>query len=191
MQASIGGRWHTDLAGKRLELFRELLPTARRLAVMADFSVLASILERDGLRAASEKIGVDVFGADIKETNDIGPAVQALDGRADAIYVPPNRLANANRVLINERALAARLPSMFGFREYVEAGGLFSYGPNTDGMFRRAADYVDKILRGAKPADLPVEQPTAFDLIVNLKTAKALGLLVPPTFLARADQVIE
>ena len=125
------------------------------------------------------------------EREDIAPAFEALKGRAEALYVAIDPLVNTNRIRINTLALAARLPTMHGSREYVEAGGLMSYGPNFPDLFRRAADYVDKILRGAKPADLPVEQPTKFELVINLKTAKALGLDVPPTLLARADEVIE
>jgi putative ABC transport system substrate-binding protein len=105
--------------------------------------------------------------------------------------VPANPFANTNRILINELALAAKLPTVHGFRQYVETGGLMSYGPNTPDLFRRAGDYVDRILRGAKPADIPIEQPTKFDLTINLRIAKALGLTVPPTLLARADEVIE
>ena len=116
---------------------------------------------------------------------------ETLTSRTDALYVPADPLVNSNRIRINTLALGARLPTMFGIREYVEAGGLISYGPNIPDLFRRAAEYVDKILRGAKPADLPVEQPTKFDLVINLTTAKALGLTVPPTVLARADEVIE
>ena len=182
----------TDLAGKRLELLREVVPGIRRLAIMADFGLPASVLELDGIQAAAKTLGgPEVIKSEIRQVDDIAPALDRLKGRAEALYVPANLLANANRVRINELALAARLPTMFGFREYVESGGLMSYGPNTQELFRRAADYVDKILRGAKPADIPVEQPTKFDLIVNLKTAKALGLEVPQTLLARADEVIE
>jgi putative ABC transport system substrate-binding protein len=128
---------------------------------------------------------------EIKGVDDLVPAFEALKGRIEALYVQANPLANANRVRINELALGARLPTLHGFRQYVETGGLMSYGPNTPDLFRRAGDYVDKILRGAKPADMPVEQPTKFDLIVNLKTAKALGIDIPSTLLTRADEVIE
>ena len=114
-----------------------------------------------------------------------------LKNRAQAVYVVNEPLTITNRALINTLALAARLPTMHGSREQVEAGGLISYAANFRDLFRRAADYVDKILRGAKPADIPVEQPTKFDLVINLTTAKALGLTVPPTLLARADEVIE
>jgi putative ABC transport system substrate-binding protein len=122
---------------------------------------------------------------------DIASAFDALKGRADALYVCADPLVNANRVRINTLALGVRLPTMHGYREYVEAGGLISYGPNIPNLFQRAAEFVDKILRGAKPADLPVEQPTKFDLIFNLTTAKALGLTIPESFLVRADEVIE
>ena len=122
---------------------------------------------------------------------DLTPAFEALKGGADSLYVSGGPLISANRIEINTLANAARLPTMHGERAYVEAGGLMSYGPNFPDLFRRAADYVDKILRGAKPADIPVEQPTKFDLVINLKTAKVLGLEVPPMLLARADEVIE
>jgi putative ABC transport system substrate-binding protein len=181
----------TDLAGKRLEVLREVVPGIRRLAVMADFRLHESVLEMEGLQAATKTLGLDATRSEIGQADDIAPAFETLKGRVHALYVPANRLANTNRVRINELALGARLPTMFGFREYIESGGLISYGPNTAELFRRAGDYVDKILHGAKPADLPVEQPTNFDLIVNLKTAKALGLELPPTLLARADEVIE
>ena len=128
---------------------------------------------------------------EIRRAQDIAPAFEALKGRADALYVCIDPLMNTNRIRINTLALGARLPTMYGLREYVEAGGLMSYGPNFPDLYRRAADYVDKILRGAKPADMPVEQPTKFDLVINLTTAKALGLEIPPTLLARADEVIE
>jgi putative ABC transport system substrate-binding protein len=135
--------------------------------------------------------GIEVVTLEIRRAEDIGPAFDALKGRADALYICSDPLVNANRVRINTLALAGRLPTMHGFREYVDAGGLMSYGPNFLDLYRRAAELVDKILRGAKPADLPVEQPTKFDLVINLTTAKALGLEMPPMLLARADEVIE
>jgi putative tryptophan/tyrosine transport system substrate-binding protein len=162
------------------------------LAVMADFDLPASVIELEGLQAAAKTLGgPEIIKSDIRQADDIAPALIGLKGGAEALYVPANLLANANRVRINELAISTRLPAMFDFREYVESGGLISYGPNTADLFRRAAEHVDKILRGAKPADIPVEQPTKFDLILNLKTAKALGLDIPPTLLARADEVIE
>jgi putative ABC transport system substrate-binding protein len=136
-------------------------------------------------------VGLEVTTYEIRRADDIAPAFEALKDRADALYLCPDPLLNTNRTLINILAVGARLPTMHGVREYVEAGGLMSYGPNLPNHFRRAADFVDKILRGAKPAEIPVEQPTKFDLIINLTTAKALGLEVPPTLLARADEVIE
>jgi putative tryptophan/tyrosine transport system substrate-binding protein len=119
------------------------------------------------------------------------PAFEVLKGHADALYVGPDALIVANRVRLNILTLTNRLPTIFGARELVEIGGLLSYGPSFPDLFRRAGDYVDKILRGTKPADIPVEQPTKFDLVVNLITAKALGVEVPATLLARADEVIE
>jgi ABC-type uncharacterized transport system substrate-binding protein len=149
------------------------------------------MLEMHETAAAAGALGIEVAPLEIRRTDDIAPKFAALEGRADALYVVGDPLANFNRVRVNTFALVARLPTMNGQREYVEAGGLMSYGPNFLDMNRRAADYVDKILRGAKPADIPVEQPTKFDLILNLTTAKALGVTVPATLLARADEVIE
>jgi putative ABC transport system substrate-binding protein len=128
---------------------------------------------------------------EIRRAQDLAPAFESLKSRADALYVCTDALANTNRIRINIAALGERLPTMHGSRDYVEAGGLMSYGPNFPDMFRRTADYVDKILRGAKPGDLPVEQPTKFDLVVNLTTAKALGLDVPLHIQQLADEVIE
>ena len=181
----------TDLAGKRLELLREVVPGLRRLAIMANVGNPASVLEMGEAQATARTLGLEVTTSEIRRAEDIAPAFEALKGRADALYVCADPLVNTNRIRINTLALGARLPTMYGFREYVEAGGLMSYGPNLPDLFRRAADFVDKILRGAKPADIPVEQPTKFDLVINLTTAKALGLDVPPTLLARADEVIE
>jgi putative ABC transport system substrate-binding protein len=140
---------------------------------------------------AARTLGYEAITLEIRRTEDIAPAFETLRDRADAIYVVIDALVVINRVSINTLALNARLPTILGNQESVEAGGLISYGPNFPELWRRCADYTDKILRGARPADLPVEQPTKFDLIINLKTAKALGLAVPGTVLARADAVIE
>ena len=143
------------------------------------------------VQSAARTLGIEVVAPEIRRAEDIASAFEALKGRAEAIYVASDPLFNSNRVRITTLALGLRLPAQYTFREYVEAGGLMSYGPSFPDLFRRAAEYIDKILRGAKPADLPVEQPTKFDLVINLTTAKALGLTVPSTLLARADQVIE
>ena len=181
----------TDIAGKKLELLREVVHGLGRLAIMGNVGNPAVVLEMGEVQAAAATLGLEVHTLEIRQAQDITPAFEALKGRADALYVCIDALVNANRIRINTSALGARLPTMHGSRDYVEAGGLISYGPNTPNQFRRAADYVDKILRGAKPGDIPVEQPTKSDLVVNLTTAKALGIEVPPTLLARADEVIE
>ena len=181
----------TDLATKRLQLLREVVPDLRRLAMMANAGYPAAVLEESEVQAAAHTLGLEVATLEIRQAEDIAPAFEALQARADALYVVSEPLVNTYRIRVNNLALGARLPTMHGFRELVEAGGLMSYGPNFPDLYRRAADYVDKILRGAKPAELPVEQPTKFDLVINLTTAKALGLEVPPTLLARADEVIE
>jgi ABC-type uncharacterized transport system substrate-binding protein len=149
------------------------------------------VLDMREVQVAARTLGLDVITLEIRRGEDIVPAFEALNGRAEALYVVIDPLINTNRTRINILALGARLPTMHGTREYVEAGGLMSYGPNFPDLFRRAGDYVDKILKGVKPADIPVEQPTKFDLVVNLTTARALGIEVPPTLLARADEVIE
>jgi putative tryptophan/tyrosine transport system substrate-binding protein len=181
----------TDLPGKRLELLREVLPSLRQLAIMANVDYPEAVLEMRDVQAISKTLGLEVATVEIRRAEDISPAFEALKGRADALYVITDALVSTNRIRINTFALAARLPTMHGVREYVEAGGLMSYGADYSDLFRRAGDYVGKILRGAKPADIPVEQPTKFDLVVNLITAEALGLTVPPSLLARADEVIE
>ena len=180
-----------DTAGKRLELLREFVPHLGRLAIMANVDAAGAILERREIQATAHTLGLEVANLEIRQTDDIAAAIEALKGHADALYVATDPLVFTNRVRINSLAQDARLPTIYGGREYVEAGGLMSYGPSYTDLFRRAADYVDKILRGTKPGDIPVEQPTRFELIVNLKTAKALGLNVSPTLLARADEVIE
>jgi putative ABC transport system substrate-binding protein len=180
-----------DIASKRLELLREVVPNLRRLAIMANISGPIGVLEMGQVQIAARMLGLEVVPAEIRRVDDIAPAIEALKGRADALYVVSEPLVNTNRIRLNTLALGARLPTMHGGRDYVEAGGLMSYGANFTDLWRRAGDFVDKILRGAKPADLPVEQPTKFDLFVNLKTTKALGLTIPEAFLVRADGLIE
>ena len=172
-------------------MLREAVPDLRRLAIMANVGNPINVLELGEVQAAARALGLEVITSELRRAEDISPAFDALKGRADALYVCSDPLVNTHRIRVNTLALAARLPTMHFFREYVEAGGLMSYGPNLLDLLRRAADYVDKILRGAKPGDIPVEQPTKFDLIINLTTAKALGLTIPEPFLLRADEVIE
>jgi putative ABC transport system substrate-binding protein len=180
-----------ELAGKRLEILREIVPNLQRLAIMGNVGNPFTVLELGEVQAAARTLGLEVVMLEIRRAQDLAPAFNALKSRADALYVCTDALANTNRIRINIAAVGERLPTMHGSRDYVEAGGLMSYGPKFPDMFRRSADYVDRILRGAKPGDLPVEQPTKFDLVLNLTTAKALRLEVPPTLLAIADEVIE
>ena len=155
----------TDLAGKRLELLREIVPSLRQLAIMANADNPAAMLEMAEVQATARTLGLEVTTLEIRRAEDIAPAFEALKGRAGALYVCGDPLTTTNRVRINTLALAARLPMMYGVGEYVEAGGLMSYGPNFQDLWRHAGDLVDKILRGAKPAEIPVEQPTKFDLV--------------------------
>ena len=181
----------TDIAVKRLELLREIVPGLRRLAILLNPANPASRLERDEVLMAARTLGLDGSIFEFRRIEDLAPAFEALRGQAEALYVCLDPLLTVNRIGINTLAASARLPTTHGTRELVEAGGLMSYGPNFPDLWRRAGDYVDKILRGAKPADIPVEQPTKFDLVINLTTAKALGLTIPPTLLAIANEVIE
>jgi putative tryptophan/tyrosine transport system substrate-binding protein len=180
-----------DLASKRLELLREVVPNLRRVAIMGNVSNSAAVLESLEVRAAAATLGLDAPAIEIRQSEDIAAAFEALKGRADALYVISEPLMNTNRVRINTLALGARLPTMHGFREYVEAGALMSYGTSISGQYRQAADYVDKILRGTKPGDIPVAQPTKFEFVINLTTANVLGLTIPPGVLTIADEVIE
>jgi putative ABC transport system substrate-binding protein len=181
----------TDAVGKRLELLRELVPALRRLAIMANTGNASAGLDMREAETTARALGLESVTSEVHRHEDIAPAFEPLKGRVDALYVCNDPLMTTNRVRINTLALGARLPTAYGNREYVEAGGLMSYGANFLDLYRRTAELVDKVLRGAKPADLPVEQPIKFDLIINQITAKALGLEVPPTLLARADEVIE
>jgi ABC-type uncharacterized transport system substrate-binding protein len=181
----------TDIAGKRLQLLSEVVPRLRRLAVIADANFPEGVREIGEVQAAARTLGLEVATHEIRRPEDIAPAFEAIRDRADALYVVVNALFNANRTRILTLALIARLPMILNTRDFVQAGALISYGPAFPAVFRRAAEYVDKILRGAKPGDLPVEQATKFDLVINLTTAKALGLTIPESFLLRADEVIE
>jgi putative tryptophan/tyrosine transport system substrate-binding protein len=180
-----------DLAGKRLELLREAIPGLRRFATLANVGYPAALVELGEVRAAARTLGLEVEVLGIRRTEDIAPAFGTLTSEAQALYLCGDSLVSANRGRINALAMGARLPTIYDNRGYLESGGLMSYGPNFPDLFRGAADFVDKILRGAKPGDLPVEQPTKFDLVINLTTAKALGLTIPESFLLRADEVIE
>jgi len=182
---------NADLTGKRFELLHEIVPNLRRLAVLFNGNNLAYKLETDIVRAAAIPLGLEVLAAEIRSGDDIAPTFATIATNADALFVVGEPLTFTHRTRINTLALAARLPTTYSTRGHVEAGGLMSYGPNFPALFRRAADYVHKILLGAKPSDLPVEQPTSYDLIVNLTTAKALGHQIPESFLLRADEVIE
>ena len=182
---------HHDLVGKRLEMLHEVVSGLRRLAIMANAGNPANVREMGEVQTAAGTLGLEAATLEIRRAEDIAAAFAMLKDGADALYVAADPLIGSNRVRINTLALATRLPTMHGARDYVEAGGLMSYAPNFPDLFRRAGDLVDKILRGAKPTDLPVEQPTKFDLVINLTTAKALGLKIPEEFLLRADEVIE
>jgi putative tryptophan/tyrosine transport system substrate-binding protein len=180
-----------DLAGGRLEILHEVVARLRRLAILANVDFAESVLEMGEVEAAARKLGIEVVKLEIRRTEDIAPAFEALRHQVDALYVVVDGLVSANRTRIFTLATSVRLPTVVNTREHAEAGALMSYGPNFHALFRRAAEYVDKILRGAKPADLPVQQPTNYELVINLITAKAIGLDISPTLLARADEVIE
>jgi ABC-type uncharacterized transport system substrate-binding protein len=181
----------TEIASKRLEVLREAVPGLSRLAVLVNIGNPAAVLEMAEVRTAARELQLEVVPIEIRQTEDIQPAFVGLPARAEALYVVSDPLVGSNRVRITTLAAAARMPATYGLRDYVEAGGLMSYGPSFADLFRRAANYVDKILRGTNPGDLPVEQPTKFERAINLKTAKALGLRIPQTLLATADAIME
>jgi putative tryptophan/tyrosine transport system substrate-binding protein len=180
-----------NLAGKRIELLREVVPQLRRLAIIFNVGNAQPVLEMRETEAVARTLGIEVLPVEIRQAEDFGPSFKLLRARADALYVAIDQLMVANLMRILTLALGARLPTIFSTRDFVRGGGFMSYGPSYTERFRRAADYVDKILRGTKPGDIPVEQPTKFELVINLITAQALDLDVPPTLLARADEVIE
>jgi len=180
-----------DLAEKRLELLREVLPQVRRLAILGNIGYPASVVEMTDLQATATKLGLDVTKIEVRNADQIVAGIATLTRRVDALYVVTDSLVSTNRTVINTSALAAKLPTMHSVREYLEGGGLMSYGPSYTHLFRRAGDYVDKILRGAEPGLIPVEAPTKFEFVISLKTAKALDITVSESLLARADEVIE
>ena len=181
----------TDTAGKRIELLREALPRLARLAVMANSGAPGAMIEMREVATTARTLGLEVIPIEVSQAGEVFSSIESIRDRADALYVATDPLIFSNRIAINEMAQRQRTPTIYGSREYVDAGALMSYGPNWIDLFRHAAEQVDKILRGAKPADIPVQQPTKFDLVVNLRTAKALGLEIPPSLLARADDVID
>ena len=181
----------TDAASKRVEYLREVVPHLRRLAVMLHVGFPEAVLEMGEVQVVARKLGLEVTPLEIREAEDIAPAFEGINAKADALYVSPDALFAASRTRLVALATGAHLPTVFSLRDYVQVGGLISDGPNIPALYRRSADLVDKILRGTKPADIPVEQPTKFNLVINLKTAKALGLTIPQTLLATADEVIE
>jgi putative tryptophan/tyrosine transport system substrate-binding protein len=180
-----------DLGGKRLEILREIAPAVKRLAVLGDAGNQAAAPEMRQVQDAARSLGLESTMLDVRRAEEIGPAIEGLKANADALYVQSGPIMNTNRVRISTLALGMRLPTLSGIRDYVDAGALMSYGPNFPDMFRRAAELADKILHGAKPADLPVEQPTKFELVLNLTTAKVLGLKIPEAFLLRVDAIVE
>ena len=180
-----------ELASKRLEYLREAVPNLSRLAIMGNVGFPQAVLEMGGVQATARTFGLQITQLEIRKADDIAPAFETLNGRANALYVVDDALITANRSRIITLALGARLPAIFNNRSFVEVGGLLSYGPNFPDLFRRAADLVDKVLHGAKPANIPVEQPTKFDLVINLTTAKALGVKFSENLLSLADELIE
>jgi putative ABC transport system substrate-binding protein len=181
----------TDTAGKRLSLLREIVPDLRRLAILGNVTIRSVTLEMSEAQDAARTLGIETISAELRRAEDVDPAIEAIKGRADAAYVCADPLVTVNEARINNLALNMRLPTIHGLPENAAAGGLMAYGVDIPAMCGRAAEMVDKILRGAKPADIPVEQPNAFKLVINLKTAKALGITVPYPMQLLADEVIE
>jgi len=181
-----------ELSGKRLELLKEALPALSRVAIVWNPDVRGGVLDYKETESAARSLRLQLQSVEVNRADDFDRAFAALaSGRAEALTVATFSLAFRNRSQIASLAQKNRLPSIFGLREYADAGGLMAYGPNYADGWRRAATYVDKILKGAKPGELPVEQPTKFELVINLKTATALRLTIPPSLLRRADHVIQ
>jgi putative ABC transport system substrate-binding protein len=180
-----------ELAGKRIELLHETVPNLQRIGILFNPVYSAAVLETEQVEAAAHTLGLNPVRLPLRSAKDIARAIDGIKGGGAALYGCIDGLVNTNQEQINNQAVAAGLPTLYGEKPFVESGGLLSYGPNIPALFSRAAEFVDKILKGANPANIPIEQPTKFELIINLKTAKALGLSVPPMLLTRADDVIE
>jgi putative ABC transport system substrate-binding protein len=182
----------SELSGKRLELLREAVPGLSRVAVLWNPDVRGAVLDYKETESAARSLRLELQSVEVSRAEDLDRAFSAvMSQRAQAVVVLPNPIGFANRPRIASFALKNRLPSMYPQREYVDAGGLMAYGPSLSDLFRRSANYVDRILKGAKPGELPVEQPTKFELVLNLKTTKAIGLTIPPSLLRRADAVLQ
>jgi putative tryptophan/tyrosine transport system substrate-binding protein len=180
-----------DITSKRIGLLRDIVPSIRRLAIMAKIDNVSAASELHDAEAVAGSLGIETTPVGIKRAEDIEPAIEQLKGRADALYVAVDSLVTTEAARLNALALKQRLPTMHGARELAQAGGLMSYGASYVDIWRRSADYIDKILRGAKPGEIPVEQPAKFELVVNLKIANALRLTVTRDFLLIVDEVIE
>ena len=182
----------TEILGKNLALLKEAIPRVRHVAVLSNPANPGHTIAIKNVKAAADAMGLQLSLLEAREPNHFDTAFKAMaEGRAEALLIIADAQFQIHRARLAELAAKNRLPSMHGFREYVEAGGLMSYGPSIAASVRHGASFVDRILRGAKPADLPVEQPTKFDLVINMKTARALGLTIPQPLLLRADEVIQ
>ena len=181
-----------ELVGKRLELLKEIVPKLSRVAVLWNPQAAASTLSWKELQLPARQLGVQLHSLDVRSLNDFDKAFEdATRGRAGAVFISGHPVFASNLKRIADLAAKSRLPSIYHFSEFADAGGLVVYGVDRADLFRRAATYVDKILKGAKPGDLPIDQATRFELVINLKTAKALGLTIPQSILLQANRVIE
>jgi putative ABC transport system substrate-binding protein len=180
-----------EMAGKRLELIQEIVPRLSRVAVLWNPRGKTSTLNWKEIQQPARQLGIQLLSMEARSSNDLDNLFKdATRERAGALAIMPDQLFAGNLKAIANLAAKSRLPSIFHLTEFIDAGGLVAYGPDRSDQFRRAATYVDRILKGANPAELPIEQPTKFELVINLKTAKQIGLMIPPNVLARADRVI-